>query len=147
MSICYNWWKVCKNLKFIFHKVCPIMFAKVCIIFFLLWVLMFWINFIAIGYYLMHCNLSLPCAWNVGKKLQTHLPKLISLMIVIMELSLNCLCLLPISRRKFLVSWNFLFILKKIWKKKVSQNVKLMLELLSSIFFHWPWSRGEHWIW
>ncbi len=49
-------------------------------------------QFVTIGYFLMNCNLPLPCVWNVGKKLQTHLPWLIWLM-MILELNLKAFLL------------------------------------------------------
>jgi hypothetical protein len=32
----------------------------------------FWIGLVGTNYRLMHCTLSLSCAWSAGKKLQTH---------------------------------------------------------------------------
>jgi hypothetical protein len=43
-----------------------------CLFLLLLWMLVFWISLIALGYCLMHCSLQLLCAWNVGKNLQNH---------------------------------------------------------------------------
>jgi hypothetical protein len=53
-----------------------------------------------------------------------------------MELSLNYLCLLPISRRKLQVFWILFSFFKKIRKKKLSQNVKLILDPRFKSFYH-----------
>jgi hypothetical protein len=47
----------------------------------MLWVHVFLMSLSAIGYCLMHYNMYLPCVWKVREKLQTHLPKLIWLII------------------------------------------------------------------
>ncbi len=86
----------------------------------LLWMLVFWTNLVAtiiiwcIVVYHYH-------VLKKGKKLQTHLRKLIWLMMII-GLFLNCLCLLSISRGKSMVLLNLSFLFQKIWKKKITQH-------------------------
>jgi hypothetical protein len=58
--------------------------------FHLLWMLVFWINLMGIGYFLMHCNLLYECAWNSRKNSQIYQPKSLWLM-MILGLFLSCL--------------------------------------------------------
>ncbi len=79
--------------------------------FLLLWVFMIWTNLIAIGCFLMHYSLPLLCVKNSRKKLQIHGTKSIWLMMILGLFLVVFICFQH-RKEKFVMLWNFSFLLK-----------------------------------
>jgi len=88
----------------------------------------FWTNLVIINYYVMNCSLPITCAWNARKKSQTHLPELIWLMMIMGFFWTIFVCYQ--YQKGILWCYGICPLKIKIWKKKISQILCLMLDLI-----------------